>query len=95
MFSGGASTALRPRPTSSDPGKVLTDTGKKVTDTVKNTLTPLEKATAWCQANVSDAKIDALGGLTACANAYLEGGASAIDNLLAGLGDTVGGLLGG
>jgi hypothetical protein len=98
--SDGGGTTVVPgggggEPASTDPGKVVTDTGKKVTDTVTNTLTPLQKATAWCQANVSDAKVDAIGGLTACANAYLDGGATAVNNLLAGLGDTVGGLLGG
>ena len=55
----------------------------------------LQKAQNWCQANLSGAELNAVGGLSACANAYLEGGASAVNNLLAGLTDTVGGLLGG
>ena len=92
----GGDTPVVPsgEPSASDPGKVVTDTGKKVTDTVKNTLTPLEKAQQYCQDNLSGAQLTAVGGLSACANAYLDGGASAVDNLLAGLTDTVGGLLG-
>jgi hypothetical protein len=79
----------------SDPIDKVKDAGDDVTDTVTNTLTPLQKAQNWCQANLSGAELDAVGGLSACANAYLEGGASAVNNLLAGLTDTVGGLLGG
>lgn len=78
-----------------DPAGTVKDTGDKVGDTVTNTLTPLEKATQWCQANMSGAELSALGGLGACTDAYLRGGASAVNNLLAGLGDAVGGLLGG
>jgi membrane-bound lytic murein transglycosylase B len=78
----------------SDPTQTVKDAGDKVTGTVTDTVTPLEKATAWCQANLSSAELTALGGLNACANAYLDGGAAAVNNLLAGLTDTVGGLLG-
>jgi membrane-bound lytic murein transglycosylase B len=78
----------------SDPTQTVKDAGDKVTGTVTDTVTPLEKATAWCQANMSSAELTALGGLNACANAYLDGGAAAVNNLLAGLTDTVGGLLG-
>ena len=78
----------------SDPVDTVKDAGDKVGGTVTDTVTPLEKATAWCQANMSGAQLDALGGLNACANAYLDGGAAAVNNLLAGLSDTVGGLLG-
>ncbi len=96
---GGSTGGVTGGTTTPDPGKVVKDTTDKVTDTVKQTLTPLEKARNWCQANLSGAELNALGGLSACANAYLDGGAGAVNNLLAGLtdtvGDTVGGLLGG
>jgi len=92
---GGSSVVPQGGTTSNDPGKVVTDTGDKVKGTVTNTLTPLQKATAWCQSNVSASKIDAIGGLSACANAYLDGGAAAVNNLIAGLGDAVGGAVGG
>ena len=76
-------------------GEKVEDTAKEVEETVKNTLTPLQKATQWCQANLTSAEINALGGLSSCANAYLDGGAGAVKGLLDGLVGTVGGLLGG
>jgi len=92
VVSGGGTSGT------SDPGKVVKDTTDKVTDTVTNTVTPLEKATAWCQANLSSTELNAIG-LSKCANTYLDGGATAVRNLLSGVlgaaGDTVGGLLGG
>ncbi|MDR7361711.1 lytic murein transglycosylase [Nocardioides marmoribigeumensis] len=88
---GGGGTSS----TTSDPGKVVQDTTKSVTGTVTNTVTPLQKATEWCQSNYSAAKLDAMGGVTKCANAYLDGGAAAVNNLLTSLTDTVGGATGG
>jgi membrane-bound lytic murein transglycosylase B len=77
-----------------DPGKVVEDTTKNVEDTVKNTVSPLDEATAWCKANLSAAELNLIGGLGACTDAYLKGGASAVKNLLNGLlGDVGGGLL--
>ncbi len=78
-----------------DPVKAVQDTVKGVQDTVTNTLTPLQKATAYCQDNLTNKEIDALGGLSACADAYLKGGAAAVQSLLDGLLGTIGGLLGG
>jgi hypothetical protein len=80
--------------TSSDPAQPLKDAGDKVSGTVTNTLTPLQKATAWCQANVSATQLNAIG-LNACANAYLDGGATAVNNLIGGLTGAVGGTVGG
>lgn len=83
--------------TAPNPGTVsgkVNDTTKKVKDTVKNTVTPLEKATAYCKDNLTSSQLDALGGLQACTSAYLDGGAQAVQNLLSGLLGTVGGLLG-
>ena len=85
-------------PTGGDPVRetqdTVEDTVKNTEETVKNTLSPFEKATQWCQANLSGAELSAIG-LNACANAYLEGGSSAVNNLLGGLGDTVGDVTGG
>ena len=50
-------------------------------------LTDIEKATAYCQSNLSAAQLDALGGLSACAQAYVAGGVSAVQGLLNSLGD--------
>jgi hypothetical protein len=76
-----------------NPTDTLKDTVTKVPTTVNNTLTELQKATAYCQANLTAAQINLLGGLSACAQAYIDGGANAIDNLLDSLG--LGGLIGG
>jgi hypothetical protein len=75
-----------------NPGEDLTDVITKLPETVNDTLTPLQEATAYCQANLTQSELDLLGGLQACAQAYLDGGANAINNLLEGL---LGGLLGG
>jgi hypothetical protein len=78
-----------------DPVEKVEETVKNTEETVKETLSPLEKATQWCQANLSGAELDAIGGLSACTDAYLSGGSSAVNNLLADvLGDVTGGLLG-
>jgi membrane-bound lytic murein transglycosylase B len=94
---GGGSTPSSPTgpdaPTGDDPAQKVEDTVKDTEETVKDTLTPLEKATQWCQANLTAAELDAIGGLSACTSAYLDGGASAVDNLLGGVLDGVGGLL--
>ena len=70
-------------------------------ETVEQTLTPLQKATAYCQQQ------DLSGtSLSACTDAYLAGGTTAVQNLLSGLQKTtkdltdgvkgtVGGVLGG
>ena len=52
-------------------------------ETVENTLTPLQKATNYCQQqNLSGTS------LSACTDAYLSGGTAAVQNLLSGLGKT-------
>ncbi len=78
-----------------DPVETVKETVKDVDKTVKDTLTPLEKATKYCLANLTAKEIDALGGLSKCTSAYLEGGAGAVEGLLDGLLGTIGGLLGG
>lgn len=78
-----------------DPGKVVKDTVDDVKETVKDTLTPLEEATKYCLENLTGKQLDALGGLSKCTGAYLEGGAGAVKGLLDGLLGTIGGLLGG
>ena len=62
------------------------NTGKAAEDTVKDTVSALDKAKATCQENFTAAEIEALGGLTACANAVLEDGLGAVrDSLLNGV----------
>ena len=76
----------------SDPTGTTQETVKKADDTVTSTVTPLEEATAYCQSNLTAAQLDAIGGLSACTDAYLSGGAAAVGNLLAGLAN-VGGVV--
>jgi hypothetical protein len=63
-----------------------------VVATASGTLSALQKATAYCQRNLTSSQLDAVGGLTDCANAYLDGGSRAVANLLGSL--SVGNLLG-
>jgi hypothetical protein len=100
---GSGSTGSQPVPSaptgpSSDPSatvKKVTDTVKKVTDpvtkTTTDTLTPLQKATDYCQTHLTSVQLTAVGGLDACTSAYLDGGAAAVSNLISGI---TGGLLG-
>jgi len=76
-----------------DPADSLDDVIAKSPETVNNTVTDLEKATAYCQQNLTQAQLELLGGLQACTEAYLDGGATAVDNLLDSLGGLVGGIL--
>lgn len=62
---------------------------------VEAAVTPLQKAMATCQSSLTTAQINALGGLTACTNAYLAGGMGAVQRLLGGLTGTLSTLLGG
>ena len=48
-------------------------------------VTPLEQATAYCQNNLTAAELNLIGGLGACTDAYLAGGAQAVQNLLSSL----------
>lgn len=100
---GGAQDPGTPsvdQPGGDDPVKKVTDTVKEtvedtvggVEDTVDNTVSALDQAKATCQANFTAAELDALGGLTACANAVLANGLSSVQ---ASLGDLLGGLTGG
>jgi hypothetical protein len=65
--------------------------------TASGSLSALQKATAYCQQNLTSSQLDALGGLTSCTNAYLDGGSQAVTNLLGalGLGSLLGSLLPG
>ncbi|HEX4976413.1 MAG TPA: lytic murein transglycosylase [Nocardioides sp.] len=91
---GGTTTPTTPEaPGGSDPvqetRKTVEGTVKQTEETVRNTVTPLEQATQWCQSNLSATEMTAIGGLSACTDAYLSGGSSAVNNLLG-----AGGLLG-
>ncbi len=59
---------------------------KKVTAPVTTpaapVLTPLQKATQYCQSNVSATNLKLIGGLGACTSAYLNGGAAAVQALI-------------
>ena len=76
-----------------DPADTLKDVVTNVPKVVENTLTELQKATQYCQANLSQAQLNLLGGLSACAQAYVDGGVNALNNLIQSLG--LGGLIGG
>ncbi len=87
---GTGSTPEVPQdPPSSGPVESAVDTTKKTTDsakdTVDNTVSALDKAKQTCQDNFTAAEIDALGGLTACANAVLDDGLASVKSSLAGL----------
>lgn len=60
---------------------------------VESVATPLQKAMAACQSSLTSAQVNALGGLTKCANAYLSGGLGAVQGLLGGLTGTLSTLL--
>jgi membrane-bound lytic murein transglycosylase B len=98
VSSGGTTSPTQPgTPSTGTPstGTPADETVKKVDDTVKATVTPLQEATTYCQNNLSSAEMDAIGGLSACTDAYLAGGASAVTNLLDSLLDVGGALPGG
>jgi membrane-bound lytic murein transglycosylase B len=94
--SGGSPDGDAPDVPEEEPsGDQVTDTventGKAAEDTVKDTVSALDKAKATCQENFTAAEIEALGGLTACANAVLEDGLGAVtDSLLDGITGAVG-----
>ncbi|HET7735630.1 MAG TPA: lytic murein transglycosylase [Nocardioidaceae bacterium] len=76
-----------------DPVKTITDGLTKVPEAIEGAVDDLAAATEYCAENLTQAQIDLLGGLQACAEAYMDGGVNAINNLLDSLG--LGGLLGG
>ena len=98
--SGSTSPSLPSGPSApaSNPSAPVKKTVKKATDgatsTVNNTLTPLQKATAFCKDNYSSTQLTTMGGLDACTKAYLNGGADAVKNLLAGALNGAGSILG-
>jgi membrane-bound lytic murein transglycosylase B len=113
---GSGGPAPQDTPTAPKPDEKAEDTGKHATDKVKDvvedvtegvedTVSALDKAKQTCQANFTGAEIEAVGGLTACANAILDGGIGSVqatlDGLLDdltgddGLGGVVGGITGG
>lgn len=88
----------------SEPAKKGTDAVRKtVKDTVDNTgkavedsLSALDKAKQTCRANFTAKEIQALGGLTDCANAVLDKGVGGVTETLGNLlGGTVGGVTDG
>lgn len=78
------------------PGSPASDPVKKATATVTKAVapvtkapapvvTPLQKATTYCQSNVSPSNLQLIGGLNACTTAYLKGGADAVTALVKAL----------
>ena len=65
-----------------DPTGSVTEPLDPVTEPV---VTPLEQATAYCQNNLTATKLNLIGGLGTCTDAYLAGGAQAVQNLLSSL----------
>lgn len=88
---GGTAPEVPQQQPSGDPVKKTTDTAKT---TVDNTVSALDQAKATCQENFTAEEIEALGGLTACANAVLDNGLGAVQDSLQGILDgATGGLL--
>ncbi len=75
------------------PVKKLKDVVTGAPAVVSQALTELQQAALYCQERLAPSQIDLLGGLAACAQAYVAGGVDALETLLAGLG--LGGLIGG
>jgi hypothetical protein len=82
-------------PSGDDSTKAVDDTVKKVTEPVEKTLSALDKAKQTCQDTFTAAEIDALGGLTACGQAILDDGLAGVQDTLTGLLGDPGGLLDG
>jgi hypothetical protein len=78
---------------SPQPAETLKQVVTQVPATVTKTLTELQRATEYCQTQLTTAQLNALGGPTACAQAYVSGGVGAVKGLLDSLG--LGGLIGG
>jgi len=72
----------QPTPQPTEPSR---DPVADVQDGLTSTLTDLQKATAYCQESLTTAQLDALGGLSACAQAYVDGGSQAVTHLLGSL----------
>ena len=87
---GEQQPAGHPQSTPSD------DPVSSVAVTASGALSALQKATAYCEENLTSSQLDALGGLSDCANAYLDGGSQAVTDLLGSLsvGNLLSGLLG-
>ena len=90
---GSTSSVPTAAPSPTDTVKKTTDgVTKKATGTVTNTLTPLQKATAYCKDNYTSTQLTLMGGVDKCTAAYLDGGSTAVKNLLASV-TSGGGLL--
>jgi len=70
----------------------LTQSVDKVHQAATGSLTELQRATAYCTAQLTATQLDTLG-LQTCTKAYLDGGAAAVTSLVSGLGGLLAGLL--
>jgi hypothetical protein len=77
--------------TPKNPAETLKEIITKAPGTVTKTLAELQHATEYCSGNLTKTRLDLLGGLSACAQVYLAGGANAISVLLSTFG--LGGLI--
>jgi hypothetical protein len=91
---GPVQAAPAPKPTDQSKPN-LTDVVTKAPAALQQTVSELQKATAYCQSQLTGAQINALGGIAACAQAYVDGGVAAVSGLIdsLGLSGLVGGLL--
>ena len=90
---GNGGPGSGPKPPSSDPRP--DDPLKPVEDTVTHTMDPVVVATNRCNEALAAADIPATPArLRQCIAAYREGGMSAVNTLVSGLLDTLGGFLG-
>jgi len=73
----------------------LTDVVTKAPAALQQIVSELQKATSYCQSQLTGAQLSAMGGLSACAQAFVDGGAAAASGLFTSLGliDLAGGLL--
>ncbi|QWC86801.1 lytic transglycosylase domain-containing protein [Nocardioidaceae bacterium] len=87
---GGGSVGDTVKETTENVGGTVKDATKNVQETVEDTLTPLQKAQEYCR-NTDTGPAS----LQQCVDAYLSGGASAVNNLVSGLLDTTKGAVDG
>jgi hypothetical protein len=88
--SGSDGTGTGPTDDPKDPVKEVVETVTGLPGTVGEVVTELDKATAYCTEQLTSNDLDVAGNLPSCIDAYLEGGANAVDALLGDLLDLLG-----
>ncbi len=91
--SGGTQATKPSKPRSPAPSDPPPTAKPAITaDPVKPVVTALQTATSFCLSQLTGAQLSALGGVTACANAYVKGGTTAVQGLLNNLVGSLAGL---